>query len=222
LSDPTLPELRSKVYKILSLCFIYPDEESFTYMSEKMSADLEGFLARMPHRKKLTSLGAFRSAIHDEVNQGTIQDLQVTYTSMFISPQPEIPCPPYESMYVNSPRRAMGPSTSDVIRRYASFKLSLSANFKDLPDHIGVELEFMHHLAHLEASAASEGNDKDATSLVASEKAFLGDHLSKWFPHFADCIESRSSSQLLVALSRLTREFVTEDSNYLANVRLQS
>ena len=40
----------------------------------------------------------------------------------------------------------MGDSTMDVRMRYGDARLELAADFKEAPDHIAAELEFMHFL----------------------------------------------------------------------------
>jgi DMSO reductase family type II enzyme chaperone len=218
-----MASLRSKVYEILSVCFVYPDHESFSYMTRGMLQDLKAYLTKMPHMKiAARSFESFESALEAEAAKGKLQDLQVEHTSAFISPHPEIPCPPYESIYVENVRRVMGPPAIDVRRRYEEQGLAISKGFKDLPDHISAELEFMHHLAYREAQVKSTRKDRVALSLRENEKSFLTDHLLKWLPRFADCLRGKSTSSLLVAASRLASEFAMADLKYIEDLSPQA
>jgi len=220
LADAILPLLRSRIYKILSLCLVYPDDDSFSYMAKEAAGDLQECLARLPYGEALADpMQAFRSAVEKEVVNGKLLDLQVEHTSMFIYPRPEIPCPPYESIYVEKVRRLMGDSTMDVKKRYNEHKLALSDQFKDLPDHVSAELEFMHYLAYSEAEANAAGKTEESASFAESEKSFLADHLLRWLPKFADCLKAKSSSGLIVSASRMASEFAAEDLKFLTGPR---
>ena len=71
--------------------------------------------------------------------------LEVDYAGLFVGPF-LVPAPPYGSVYLEDKRQLMGDSTIDVRRHYLSFGLDLSPDFKEAPDHICAELEFMHVL----------------------------------------------------------------------------
>ncbi|HDH01197.1 MAG TPA: molecular chaperone TorD, partial [Nitrospirae bacterium] len=79
----------------------------------------------------------------------TEEDLCVEYAKLFVGPF-ELLAPPYGSVYLDDGGRVMGDSTMRVIEAYQKEGLSGNDDFKDLPDHIAVEMEFMSYLIYKE------------------------------------------------------------------------
>jgi thiosulfate reductase/polysulfide reductase chain A len=215
----SLPTIRGKVYKILSSCFQYPDEDSIAYIKEGMTKDLDEYLRHLPFgdllRKAYDSLV---SVITNRTSTLSLEDLQVEYTGLFITAFHDLSCPPYESLYCDDGRRLMGESTVSVKRLYNRFGLGVSHTFKDLPDHLGAELEFMFFLSRNEGKFEADGSDEERKMCIHYEKIFLEDHMQRWIPDFVGCLERGSSSELFIHLSRFTKEFVRGDSGFLSNI----
>ena len=72
----------------------------------------------------------------------------------------------------------MGPSTADVRHRYAEAGLVMPKNFTDLPDHIAVEMEFMHFLCAEELKDIGQGNSEESTRRRRWNKNFLRNTLN--------------------------------------------
>ena len=91
-------------------------------------------------------------------------------------------CSLYQSAHSNREQTAL---FEELIRWYDHFGLQRKAK-AELPDHISVELEFMHFLTYREHLA---GEDKDAVqTLRRAQKEFLNKHLHP----FSMSISSRS------------------------------
>jgi DMSO reductase family type II enzyme chaperone len=230
MEEHALPLLRSKIYKILSTCFLYPDETVFAYLREGMWGNLGGCVRNLPHGKVLKKPYKFLlTVLKNRLPNLSLEDLQVEYTGLFITGFHNIFCPPYESLYKESGRRLMGESTIAVKRVYRRFKLGVSRQFKDLPDHIGCELEFMYFLSLNESKLEAGGRDQERDLCIRCEKEFLEDHMLRWVPDFVECLERNSSSEFFIHLSRFTKEFITEDAKCLSgiesltkNIRIQT
>jgi thiosulfate reductase/polysulfide reductase chain A len=215
----SLPALRGRVYKILSLCFQYPDEDSFSYIREGITKDLDEYLRNLPFgdllRKAYNSLA---SVIKNQLSTLSLEGLQVEYTGLFITAFHDLSCLPYESIYCDDSRRLMGESVVSVKRLYNRFGLGVSHTFKDLPDHIGAELEFMFFLSNNESKFEADESDEERKLCIHYENKFLEDHMMRWIPDFVDCLERSYSSELFIHLSRFVREFVREDSGFLSSI----
>lgn len=93
----------------------------------------------------------------------------------------QVPCPPYESFYRTEDKVLMSDYAVDVQSRMRAFGVEVSDDFKDLPEHISVELEYLRYLYVL-------GED-EALEEAAS---FLEDHLLQWVPEFCECVRENS------------------------------
>jgi DMSO reductase family type II enzyme chaperone len=68
----------------------------------------------------------------------------------------------------------------DLVRFYDFFGYRLADRFAWAPDHLSVELEFMHFLCYAEAAA-----EEDASSYQLAQLDFAARHLVRWVPEFA-------------------------------------
>lgn len=208
---------RSKIYMILSTCFQYPDEHSFSYLSEEIIEDLNRCLRHLPYGKTLrNAYDDLVSVLEDQVSTLTLEDFQVEYTGLFITAFHDTYCPPYESIHRDAGRRLMGDSTVSVKRLYNSLGLHVSQQFKDLPDHLSAELEFMYFLSLNEAKFEENGNGGRGLCRKF-ERKFLEDHMLRWIPEFVECMESSSGSEFFTTLSRFASGFVREDAVFLSD-----
>jgi TorA maturation chaperone TorD len=106
----------------------------------------------------------------------------------------------------------MGSSTADVRRRYAEADLVLAKNFNDLPDHIAVEMEFMHFLCAEELRALEKGNPQESARRKEMQQEFLREHLEPWVDRFAECILRSTSSSFHKSAANLLKTFVKNES----------
>ncbi|HYW01486.1 MAG TPA: molecular chaperone TorD family protein [Candidatus Acidoferrum sp.] len=144
------------------------------------------------------------------------EDLTKEYLRLFVGPG-HVKCPPYESIYrqdrpLLEKGLVMGPSTADVRRRYAEADLVLAKNFNDLPDHIAVEMEFMHFLCAEELRALEEGNPQESAKRREMQEEFLKEHLEPWVDRFAECILRSTSSSFHKSAANLLKTFVKNES----------
>ena len=150
----------------------------------------------------------------------SVEDLEVEYTRLFVGPD-RVLCPPYESVYredVSELERGllMGPSTVEVAKWYNSMGLRLKEDFKDLPDHIAVELEFMHYLCREELRALDEGDAGRAKRLRENQKRFFEKHLYMWVPMFVSRIFENTDSEFYKLAALLLKQFIEEEKEYFS------
>jgi TorA maturation chaperone TorD/NAD-dependent dihydropyrimidine dehydrogenase PreA subunit len=128
--------------------------------------------------------GTWRAAMTSwEATQPPIDDLTHAYNRFFVGPEPPL-AHPYESVYRTPEGRLMGEVTMQVVQAYAEADVALSDGFRNLPDHVAVELEFMAFLASEEARVQAEGDEALAVTHLERQVAFLRDHLARWIPQF--------------------------------------
>ena len=185
---------RSLTYYILSKCFSKPDEhfqQLATALGEIMrTLQLEPDFQNLPNEEQLK--------------------LELEYNRLFVGPG-RLPCPPYESVHRKDTAEhevgmVMGPSTRDALRRYAEAGFSVNPNFRDIPDHLQVELQFMYILCEKELEMAGE-----AELWQRRYDDFVKLHLTPWIPSFADCVERKTESPFYKSAARLLREFIAKE-----------
>jgi len=132
--------------------------------------------------------------------------LEYEYNRLFVGPG-HVPCPPYESVYrkdrpLMERGLVMGPSVADVKAMYLQGGLEMSKKFRDLPDHISVELEFMAYLCSRESSSER---------FVDIEREFFNRHIRVWYRDFLNCIMANTTSSFYLKLAQALEEFLDEE-----------
>jgi TorA maturation chaperone TorD len=146
--------------------------------------------------------------------------LQVDFARLFAGPFLML-APPYGSVYLDDKRIIMGDSTMDVQRRYRELGLEIAADFKEAPDHIAAELEFMHALIGRGAEAAVAEDIEVLTDSLLHQKRFLERHLSGWVPQFTARIAEHAESEVYRRLSEVTDQFIAEEVETIAALDLE-
>ncbi len=137
----------------------------------------------------------------DLTSEAELEALLWEYTRLFIGPY-KLPCPPWESVYI-SPKKLMMQDSADQVRRlYAEAGLAINTG-DVMPDHIGVELNFLSVL--LERTHAAPGNNDEQ---VKKTEMFLNGHLLKWAPQFTADMENAADTSFFRALAKATRQVV--------------
>ncbi len=202
---------RSNVYGILALAFSPPQSEAKNLYAAIL--DAHAFL-----RSAEDTAAPDQNFPEDTAST----DLGREHLKLFVGPG-HIQCPPYEAVYrkdrpVMEKGLLMGPSTADVRRRYAKANLALSKKFTDLPDHITVEMEFMHFLCGEESRFTEQGNPQESVKMRKIQKEFLNEHLKPWVNDFADCVLRSANSSFYKAAASLLRTFIEiESENFLGS-----
>jgi TorA maturation chaperone TorD len=132
------------------------------------------------------------------------------YHRLFVGPG-ALPAPPYESVYREG-WRVFGETTLEVKRQYEEAGYALDASFTELPDHVAAELAFMALLAEEEARAWEAQDASAAFSWLDRERAFLGEHLTRWLPDFCDRLLASTEDPFYRGLAVSLQEFVTLDA----------
>jgi TorA maturation chaperone TorD len=102
----------------------------------------------------------------------------------------------------------MGDSTMEVIKAYQEQGLSIDDEFKEVPDHISVELEFMYYLIHKEVEALKKGDKKRALKWIEPQEAFFSTYLKPWVPPFCEKIKEGTDNEFYKALADCVSTFI--------------
>ncbi len=118
-----------------------------------------------------------------------LHELRLEYSRLFVGPF-SLPCPPYESYYREN--RVMGDSTMDVMRYYNNVGLEISPEFKDVPDHVVLETDFLATLYDAENDALEQGNTSAAENIRTVRDRFIKEHANCWLPVFTQAVKDNA------------------------------
>lgn len=200
---------RGDCYRLLSACYYLPKKE--LYLGENLFENLSTLL-------KAVSPDAFpfSAKMGEAILRYSDEELAVDYSRLFVGPY-ELKAPPYGSVYLEGQRKVMGDSTLEVIRMYQEEGLSMDKDFKELPDHIAVELEFMSFLGQEEIKAYGQGDTEKALNIFKKQEMFLRDHLGAWVFAFTERVQQGCETSFYRNLARCTSLFVKGDMQYFAS-----
>ncbi|MBT9167183.1 MAG: Chaperone protein TorD [Syntrophomonadaceae bacterium] len=169
---------RSKVYRLLSYSFFYPDDELLDFIKgsefiKEISSAFEGHPVNTEWRVAVSHFKNGVAAIGNDIAMDEYMRL-LTMKSK---------CPPYENEYYRG--RGGGICSTEEMADIAGFYRAFGMVFsEERSDHIAVELEFMHLVTIKEAEAALKVDVENIDLCVSVEGKFLHDHLGRWADAF--------------------------------------
>ena len=152
-----------------------------------------------------TAANDLSDAFREAATQGLDNELAAEHTRLFV-----LPCGvmPHESMYLDVNKRLGGRVTAGVQRYYENAGAQLTRACLELPDHMGVELEFMNFLCDIEAQLRKQSDVAGLQRCLGFQHDFLTEHLLRWYQPLCERVLRDSSSGAYRALARLTTAFL--------------
>lgn len=145
-----------------------------------------------------------------------LDDLAVDYCRLFITSGRA--GSPHESVHAG----AKGPEGKAILMsepvsevkdlyREAGFELDPEGN--QMPDALGVELEFMERTCAGEVAALRKGDAKAVDRTRAFQRRMLDGHLGRWVPAYAKGLAGFASTDFYRAMLGLLADFVEQESS---------
>ncbi|MCW8954581.1 MAG: molecular chaperone TorD family protein [Sulfurimonas sp.] len=125
---------------------------------------------------------------------------------------------PYETFYTREDQKIETGGANPVTDMYSAYDFMVDYEISRTiaADHIGIELEFMHHLTEGEQKALSQ-NDTDAVlELRGIQKEFLNKHLLQWAPMYLINMKFEARTPLYYDAAEMALEFILSDNEYLS------
>ena len=138
-----------------------------------------------------------------------LDELAVEFAGLFLGPGGHIS--PHESVHHQKGDGSgllWGESTAEVKRFIESTGLSYDPEYKGLPDHISVELEFMQQLTLREEQAWRDEDEDGALDCLKTGKKFIEEHLVRWVPAFCDNVIKEAELPFYRKIAALTKNFI--------------
>jgi TorA maturation chaperone TorD len=163
----------SEACHLLAVLF-YDPRETLAEAPETLFADYEPTI-----RKCGEGLHDLYRELQVHYRNSTQNELRVDYAALFVGPFELLACP-YGSVYLEKEYRLFGRTTEQVERLYHQAGLQTEPDAGFIPDHIAVELEFLHYLL----SRGSANEDDQAAAVLAP-------FINLFFQPFAEALASR-------------------------------
>lgn len=124
---------------------------------------------------------------------------------------------PYETFYTREDQMVETGGANPVTDIYSAydFMVDYEAARAVSADHIGIEFEFMHHLANAELKAQESGDNEAVKELQAVQKEFLNKHLLQWAPMYLINMKYEARTPLYYDGADMALEFILSDNEYL-------
>lgn len=195
---------RGDCYRLLAACFYLPRKDLF--------AQTDLFLNLVSLLQSVCPAASVpAAALQEEVERYTEEELAVEYARLFVGPY-ELKAPPYGSLYIEKEGKVMGDSTMEAVRMYRDEGLSIDGDFKEVPDHITAELEFMYYLIFREVEQLGNGEAHAAAEYRGKQEAFLKKALGRWVLPFCERMQEGTENGWYRALAECLAVFVKTTS----------
>ena len=199
-NDPGHAAARADFCRFLAVCYYEPGRE---FAEEKL----------------FESMAAVGGLVDDEFEAGAhrlgeafaavgLDELLIDYTRLFLGPI-DAPAMPYGSVWLGTEKELMQESTMAVLALYEEGGFEIAEDFRELPDHVAAELEFLYVLLFRE----SRGGGDEAAAL---KKRFLAEHLGRWAGPFTEAVKAGAQCAFYRELGDLTNRFVAVEARRAA------
>jgi DMSO reductase family type II enzyme chaperone len=152
--------------------------------------------------RERAGLGDTLDALLAEVAAAELPQLQAEYSGLFEVGSAGPPVPIREDLQTG--QRAG--TREDVVRFYDYFGYVLDEKFAWQPDHLSLQLEFMHYLCFRESEQTAE-----VLSYQLAQLDFAERHLISWVPRFAAQVAQHAPGSLYARVVAALRDFIEED-----------
>jgi TorA maturation chaperone TorD len=195
---------RADLCRLLAACYYQPGPE---FAEERVFDSMRTAAAEVD-----AELVALAQAMAEAFDAQPLEELQIDYTRLFLNPTGPL-ASPYESAWLaGRDPMFVGEITQSVLDSYRQGGYDVDLSFRDLPDHIAAELEFLYTLVFLEARAAASGNDAERAEAIDLRRRFVEQHLGRWIGPFAEALRSGGETALYRTLADVTERFVRSEA----------
>ncbi len=125
---------------------------------------------------------------------------------------------PYETFYTREDQQIETGGANPVTDMYSAYNFMVDYEVSRTisADHIGIELEFMHHLVEAELRALDENDTEAISDLRSIQSEFLNKHLLKWAPMYLINMKFEARTPLYFDAADMAMEFILSDNEYLS------
>lgn len=197
--DAATATARADLCRFLAACYYQPAPE---FSEEKLFDSMTDAAEQID-----PALATHARGLGEHFTVEKVENLLVDYTRLFLGPT-HILAKPYASVWLTGENTLMQDSTMAVLELYREGGFEIDESFRELPDHIAAELEFLYLLICRENDARFNGDASARAFIAALRKRFLDEHLGRWVRPFAAAVKVGAQSAFYRELAELTDRFV--------------
>lgn len=194
---------REDLCRFLAACYYQPGSE---FAEEKLFDSMRDAALGID-----ADLAAAARRLGEAFAADGTENLLLDYTRLFLGPA-EIIAKPYGSVWLEPDKMLMGDSTMAVQALYREGGFEIDEGFRELPDHIAAELEFLYLLIFRENEARRSGDSEALNRISGVRTRFLAQHLGRWVEPFACAVKAGAQSVFYRQLADLTERFVSMEA----------
>jgi TorA maturation chaperone TorD len=206
-------EARSAVYGFFSQAFIRGPSQQFlkALISDEGTANLREIFPDAAYQQELAQ-------VRLDAREGrlTLEGAVLDFEALFRVPGSRY-LSPYESVYRSKTASGWGclcgPETAAVERLYLKEGLEPSDEFAELPDHVGVEMEFMAFLGLKTVEAMQAGDAATTQDYHHQQYCFFMEHVEPWVGFLAERLASQAQTSLYRFLGNFLSLFLELEGN---------
>jgi TorA maturation chaperone TorD len=173
---------RADLCRFLAACYYQPCVE---FVEERLFDSMCAAAERLD-----PDLAQRARRLADAFHRQTLEDLLVDYTRLFLGPGP-VAAQPYGRVWMDGEK--------PVLPMYAEAGFEIDESFRDLPDHITAELEFLYLLIY-------QGGPENL------RKRFLEEQLGPWVGPFTQAVQAGAATAFYRELAALTERMVAQEA----------
>lgn len=193
---------RADLARLLAACYYQPGPE---FAEERLFESMQAAAAGVDE-----GLAAQARLLGEAFASTDPQELLVDYTRLFLGPTNTL-AQPYGSVWLERRQALMQDSTAAVLALYAEAGYEIDEEFRDLPDHIAAELEFLYLLLFRQAEALRNGDGEARARHAEVQRRLLYEHLGRWVEPLTAAIRAGAQTGFYRELAALTDEFVRRE-----------
>ena len=202
-SDVKRIAARADLCRLLAACYYQPGPE---FAEERVFDSMQVAAAEVD-----AGMASLVDALAQGFDAQPMEELQIAYTRLFLNPSGPL-ASPYESAWIaGRDPMLVDETTLSVLDSYRQGGYDVDLSFRDLPDHVAAELEFLYALIFREARAAASGNDAERAEAVDLRRRFVELHLGRWVGPFTAAMREGGETTLYRSLADLTERFVESE-----------
>jgi len=194
---------RADLCRLLAACYYEPGPE---FAEERVFASMQEAASRVH-----PDFAALARRLGEAFAATDAQELLIDYTRLFLGPVDTL-AKPYGSVWLGGDTTLMQDSTMAVRALYAEGGFDIDEGFRDLPDHVAAELEFLYLLLFRESEARFRGDAETLARVAGLRTRFLGAHLGRWIGPFTAAVRHGAQTAFYRELADLTDRFVRREA----------
>jgi len=197
--DPHQAGAREDLCRFLSACYYEPAPE---FAEDRLFDSMLEAAGRLD-----PGLALLARQLGEAFAAQDLQTLLVDYARLFLGPVQPL-AKPYGSFWLSGDTQLMQDSTMAVLELYEQGGLEIDKDFRELPDHVAVELEFLYLLTFTQNQARQRGDIEALSASQLLQGRFLDQHLGAWIGPFTAAVKAGAQTGFYRALAELTARFV--------------